>query len=66
VIGGLGSTRGAVVGGYAIAFVEAVVGEYNLFSKGEAYKPIVVFAMFILVLALKPQGLFGKKIVEKV
>jgi branched-chain amino acid transport system permease protein len=66
VIGGLGSTRGAVVGGYAIAFVEAVVGEYNLLSNGEVYKPIFVFAAFILVLALKPQGLFGKKIVEKV
>jgi branched-chain amino acid transport system permease protein len=66
VIGGLGSTRGAVIGGYAIALVEAVVGEYNFFHNGEIYKPIFVFAVFILVLAVKPTGLFGKPVVEKV
>ncbi|MFN8036297.1 MAG: branched-chain amino acid ABC transporter permease [Acidimicrobiia bacterium] len=66
VIGGLGSTRGAVIGGYTIAFVEGVVGEYNLFHNGEVYKPIFVFVAFILVLTLKPTGLFGKPAVEKV
>jgi len=66
VIGGLGSTRGAVIGGYTIAVVEAIVGEYNLFHNGEIYKPILVFAVFILVLAVKPTGFFGAPVVEKV
>ncbi len=66
VIGGLGSTRGAMIGGYLIAFIEAFTGVWNPFSSGEVYKPIFVFVIFIAILAVRPSGLFGKKIVEKV
>lgn len=64
VIGGLGSTRGAIVGGYLIAFVEGMVGVFS--SRAETYRPMAVFAVFVLVLALRPTGLLGKPSVEKV
>lgn len=64
VIGGLGSTRGAVVGGYLVGLVEGFVGV--LTTRADAYRPVVVFALFVLVLALRPTGLLGRPIVEKV
>jgi branched-chain amino acid transport system permease protein len=64
VIGGLGSTRGAIVGGYLVALVEGMVGVFS--SRAETYRPIAVFAVFVLVLALRPTGLMGRPVVEKV
>jgi branched-chain amino acid transport system permease protein len=64
VIGGLGSTRGAIVGGYLIGLVEGVVGVYS--NRADTYRPIIVFAVFVLVLALRPTGLLGRPVVEKV
>ncbi len=64
VIGGLGSTRGAIVGGYLIGFVEGLVGVFS--NRADTYRPIVVFAVFVIVLTLRPTGLLGRPVVEKV
>jgi branched-chain amino acid transport system permease protein len=64
VIGGLGSTRGAIAGGYLVGFVEGVVGVLS--SRADTYRPLVVFAVFVLALALRPTGLLGRPVVEKV
>ncbi|HEX6311017.1 MAG TPA: branched-chain amino acid ABC transporter permease [Acidimicrobiia bacterium] len=64
VIGGLGSTRGAVVGGYLVGFVDGVVGVLS--SRADVYRPLAVFVVFVLVLALRPTGLFGRPLIEKV
>ncbi len=64
VIGGLGSTRGAIVGGYLVALVEGFVGVFS--SRADTYRPIVVFAVFVCVLALRPAGLLGRPAIEKV
>ncbi len=64
VLGGLGSPRGAIVGGITIGLVEGTVGV--LTSRADAYRPLAVFAVFVLVLALRPTGLFGRPVVEKV
>jgi branched-chain amino acid transport system permease protein len=64
VIGGLGSTRGAIVGGYLVGLVEGFVGVLS--SRADNYRPLVVFALFVLVLALRPTGLFGRRVLEKV
>jgi branched-chain amino acid transport system permease protein len=64
VIGGLGSTRGAVLGGYLVGLVEGFVGVLS--SRADTYRPVVVFALFVLVLALRPTGLLGRPAVEKV
>jgi branched-chain amino acid transport system permease protein len=55
VLGGLGSVRGAMVGGLTVGLVQTVGGLY-LPGTGAL---LLVFAVFILVLFLRPQGLFG-------
>ena len=57
VIGGLGSTRGAVAGGYLIGFTSAVVGA--VVADGANWQPVVVFVVFLLVLVVRPSGIFG-------
>jgi branched-chain amino acid transport system permease protein len=64
VIGGLGSTRGAIVGGYLVGFVDGLTGVLS--SRADAYAPLAIFAVFVVVLALRPTGLLGKPVVEKV
>lgn len=56
VLGGLGSIAGALVGGFAIGLVQTVGGLY-LPGTGAL---LLVFAVFVLTLLLRPQGLFGK------
>lgn len=63
VIGGLGSTRGAVLGGYALGFVGGILRVTS--SSGGQYEPLVVFLVFLLVLVVRPNGLLGTPVVEK-
>jgi branched-chain amino acid transport system permease protein len=61
VLGGLGSIPGAVVGGLLIGIVEAFVpGEYS------AYKDAVAFGILFAMLLLRPQGLLGRSLTQKV
>jgi branched-chain amino acid transport system permease protein len=57
VLGGLGDMVGALVGSLIVAAVE-VVGSY-LF--GAAWKEIFYFVLFIVVLVVRPAGLFGQR-----
>ncbi|PAT39952.1 branched-chain amino acid ABC transporter permease [Vandammella animalimorsus] len=61
IIGGLNNPRGCVIGGFALGVLESLV---NLWSA--QWREVAVFALVILVLALRPTGLFGKAMVEKV
>ncbi len=62
VIGGIGIIPGAVFGGFFLGITETFVSAvgYSL------YKDAVAFAILILVLIVKPRGLLGKNIKEKV
>ncbi len=61
VLGGLGSIPGAVIGGLAIGLVEAFVpGEFS------AYKDAIAFGLLFIVLLVRPQGLMGYKVIQKV
>ena len=62
VIGGIGSIPGAMVGGILIGLVEQFCKASPLSSYTEAIK----FGLLILILLVKPTGLLGKKIREKV
>jgi branched-chain amino acid transport system permease protein len=55
VIGGFGTVRGAIAGGIALAFME-VAWSANFST---AYRDVAVFAIMVLVLILKPEGLLG-------
>jgi branched-chain amino acid transport system permease protein len=57
VLGGMGSVTGALVGGLLIGVVESLCGLYL----GESLGQIGIFAIFILVLLLRPNGLFGER-----
>ena len=55
VLGGLGSIKGAIVGGYLLGIMEAFAIAYI----SAAYKDVWAFAALILILAIKPTGIFG-------
>ena len=57
VLGGMGSIPGALVGGLFIGVVESLSGLYL----GESLGQIGIFLIFILVLLVRPTGLFGAK-----
>ena len=57
VLGGMGSVAGALIGGLFVGVVESLCGLYL----GESLGQIGIFVMFILVLLLRPSGLFGAK-----
>jgi branched-chain amino acid transport system permease protein len=56
VVGGIGSARGAVLGGFIVALSESLAAGYFF----AAYKEVVVFAILILLLIFRPQGLLGE------
>ena len=58
VLGGMGSFAGALVGGLLIGVVESLGGLFL----GESLGQIGIFAIFIAVLLLRPQGLFGARV----
>ena len=57
VLGGMGSVMGALAGGLLIGVVESLSGLYL----GESLGQIGIFVMFILVLLVRPRGLFGER-----
>ena len=62
VVGGIGSIPGAVVGAFIIGICENVIKstEFTVFSDAGT------FALLILILVVKPTGLFGEKVTDKV
>jgi branched-subunit amino acid ABC-type transport system permease component len=61
VLGGIGSVYGALVGGLALGLVMELSTWPELGGGvNPTYKPVVAFATLIVVLLLRPQGLFGK------
>lgn len=62
VFGGISIIPGAMFGGFFIGIVEALVTAYG----SSLYKDAVVYAILILILIIKPAGLLGKNVKEKV
>ena len=62
VLGGLGSTKGAVAG----AFLSALVLESMTVVVGAEYAQALLFVVVLIILRVKPAGLFGRVAVEKV
>lgn len=61
VIGGFGSVQGAVIGGLIVGLVEAFGGAYI----STTYQLVLIYVVLVLVLMVRPQGIFGGKIQEK-
>ena len=62
VFGGIGSIPGAMVGGLLMGIIEILGRAYISSQLSDA----IVFAVLIIILLVKPTGIFGKKIQEKV
>jgi branched-chain amino acid transport system permease protein len=62
VLGGFGSVPGAVVGGLVIGVVESLAGFYL----PEGFKDVAAYVVLLLVLLVRPQGLFGEANRKKV
>ena len=62
VLGGIGSIPGAMIGGFAIGLLEALVSAVGL----SVWKDGAVFAILIIVLLVKPTGIMGHQLTEKV
>lgn len=65
LLGGLDSIKGAVVGGLGFGIVEAMLNGYATFLQG-SLQLTVAFTIIVLVLVVKPSGLFGSPRVERV
>jgi branched-chain amino acid transport system permease protein len=62
VVGGFGSLPGAIVGGLIIGVVESMAGFYL----PEGFKDIAAYVVVLIMLVVKPNGLFGEKLRKKV
>lgn len=69
IIGGLDSVGGAVIGGLAVGVIEALVATYqaDYFPwLGNNFAPVSPYLLLLIVLLVKPYGLFGTPEVERV
>lgn len=64
VIGGIGDIRGAVLGGFLLGFIEIMLVAF--FPELTGYKNAFAFVLLIVILLVKPTGIMGKNIAEKV
>ncbi len=62
VVGGFGNNNGAIIGGVVIGLVESLSAGYI----SSSYKDLMAFLIMILVLFVKPSGLFSSKDVERI
>ena len=66
ILGGLDSIGGAIIGGFLIGIIQNLVGGYMDPMVGGGLKEVVPFIIVLLILLIKPYGLFGKGGAERV
>src|SRR5512145_1093616 len=66
ILGGLDSVGGAIVGGFVMGILENLAGGYLDPVFGGGVKEVAPFVVLVLILMIRPYGLFGKRDVERV
>ena len=66
ILGGLDSIGGAILGGFIIGVLENLAGFYIDPLVGGGMKNVAPFFILIIILMIRPYGLFGKKLIERV
>ena len=61
IIGGIGSLYGSFVGGMLLGVVEALISGYI----SSAYRDALSFAILMIVLIVRPRGIFGRQVAER-
>ena len=62
LLGGLESVPGAIVGGILVGVAELLAGAYI----GSEYREIVPFVLMLVILLVRPHGLFGLRAIERI
>ncbi|HEY5902528.1 MAG TPA: branched-chain amino acid ABC transporter permease [Anaerolineales bacterium] len=62
ILGGLDSIPGAIIGGLIIGLLESYTGGYI----GQGLNQVLPFVVLIVILMIRPYGLFGQEIIERV
>jgi branched-chain amino acid transport system permease protein len=62
VLGGIGNIPGAMLGGFLLGLTESFATGYI----SSTYKEVIAFALLIVILLVRPRGLLGAKIPQKV
>jgi len=69
VVGGIGSVPGAVAGGYFLGLAETVgrelLNEIPGIQMGNEWRDVVAFTLLVLVLLLRPTGIFGERVTRR-
>lgn len=66
ILGGLDSIGGAIIGGFIIGILENLIGVYIDPLVGGGTKEVAPYVILVVILMIRPYGLFGKKIIERV
>jgi branched-chain amino acid transport system permease protein len=66
VLGGIGNLPGAVLGGLVIGFVESFNNGLGWHAPGSDWSQSIIFAILILILVFRPEGLLGERTPEGV
>jgi len=61
ILGGLDSVAGAAIGGIIVGIIEAVSGVYIAPYLGGAFQQVAAFIFLLIILLVRPYGLFGTK-----
>ena len=64
MLGGIGSIQGAMIGGLLLGFIEIMTVAFMPSLSG--YRDAFAFVVLVLVLLVKPTGLFGQRSEEKI
>lgn len=62
IVGGLDSLAGVIVGGLAIGWLQAMTGAYL----GGSWREVMPYALVLVILLIRPHGLFGRKEIERI
>ncbi len=66
ILGGLDSIGGAILGGFIIGILENLTGLYIDPLIGGGAKDVAPFLILVLIIMIRPYGLFGKEVIERV
>lgn len=62
MLGGLGIVPGAILGGFLLGIVD----QFSAFTISSAYKDLISYSILLIILLVRPNGLLGKKQIDKV